>query len=675
MNKALTELSQLPHNAIDFDAFVDSDFLPTIKAEIEKANKLIEDYKNGTEVNFHDVVEKLDQATEGLDMASSIFYNLHSSKNSDEIEKSASEISKALTQFSSDISLDEKIFARFKRLYEKKNELGLDSEQARVVELSYKGFTRNGALLDTKDKETLRKIDERLSELSLLFSQNVLKATNSFEMYLDNEGDLAGLPEGYIESIKEAAAQKGQKDKWLVTLQYPSVLPFLTYSKKRDLRKRLMEAFTSKATKGDFDNQNNIKEIVGLRNQRAKLLGFKGHAEFVLKERMAESPEKVMSFLEELKEKSLPKAKEEFKKLADLQFEIEGVRDLQRYDSAYYTELLKQRELSFDDEVLRPYFKLENVIDGVFKVAQKLYGLKFKEMQDLPKYHSEVKVFEVRDSSDEYVGLFYADFFPRESKRGGAWMTNFMSQGKFFGKVRRPHVGIVCNFTKSTQSKPSLLTFNEVLTLFHEFGHALHGLLSQCTYTRVSGTSVYWDFVELPSQILENWVYEKECLDLFAKHYETGKGIPEELLGKIKESGKFLAGLGSIRQLSFAYLDMAYHMNELPNSVDIFEFEKKAMGELSLYPDMKGSNMSCAFSHIFAGGYSAGYYSYKWAEVLDADAFEYFKSEGIFSERVAKLFRENILERGGTEHPMELYKKFRGKEPHIDALMRRSGLL
>jgi peptidyl-dipeptidase Dcp len=450
----------------------------------------------------------------------------------------------------------------------------------------------------------------------------------------------------------------------------------MKYAKNRELRKELSMAFGSKGFHGDeLDNQENVLKIAKLRHERANLLGYKTHAHFVLEERMAETPEKVHSFLNELLEKAKPAAESEFEQLEDFAKELDGIDRLEKWDGSYYSEKLKQKLFSLDDEQLKPYFKLENVIDGVFKVAEKLFGLHFKEVSDIDKYHEEVKTFKVYDTEKNFISLFYADFHPRAGKRGGAWMTSFKSQWKKDGENVRPHISNVCNFTPSTTSKPSLLTFNEVTTLFHEFGHGLHGMLANTNYPSLSGTSVYWDFVELPSQVMENWCYEKEALELFAKHYETQEVIPMELVRKIKESATFQEGMQTLRQLSFGLLDMAWHGADPSNITDVKAHETKAFSGTNLYPDTAATCMSTSFSHIFQGGYSSGYYSYKWAEVLDADAFAYFKEEGIFNKEVADKFKENILSKGGTENPMVLYKRFRGGEPKVEALLKRAGLL
>ena len=489
------------------------------------------------------------------------------------------------------------------------------------------------------------------------------------------KADLSGLPEGAKEAAKQLAESKNKKG-WMITLDYPSYIPFMTYADNRELRQKLSFAFGNKAFKNDeLDNQDNVLKITNLRHERANLLDYKTHAHFVLEERMAKTPEKVKTFLNELLEKAKPAAKREFTNLENFAKDLDGIDQLQKWDSAYYSEKLKQKLFSLDDEQLKPYFKLENVIQGAFIVASKLFGLTFEEIDTIDKYHEDVLTYKVVDNKGELVSIFYADFFPRKGKRNGAWMTSYKPQSIKNNKNERPHVSIVCNFTKPTKSKPSLLTFNEVTTLFHEFGHALHGMLANTTYPSLSGTSVFWDFVELPSQILENWCYEKETLELFAKHYETGEVIPMDLVEKIKESATFHEGMQTLRQISFGLLDMSWHAQDPSNITNVKAHEVEAFGDTSLYPDVKENCMSTAFSHIFQGGYSSGYYSYKWAEVLDADAFEYFKQEGIFNKTVANKFKENVLSKGGTENPMTLYKRFRGQEPKPEALLKRAGLI
>jgi len=544
-----------------------------------------------------------------------------------------------------------------------------------LLEKQYKGFARNGANLNENDKNKLREIDAKLSKLSLQFGENVLAETNAFEMHLTNENDVSGLPESVKEAAQQLAKEEG-KEGYIFTLQYPSYIPFLTYADNRELRKKMAIAAGKKAFQNNkFNNEHIVLEIVHLRHQRANLLGYKTHAHFVLEERMAEFPEKVIEFSNNLLEKAKPAAKKEFENLEKFAKDIDGIDRLQKWDGAYYSEKLKKELFDLDQEILKPYFKLENVIDGVYEIASRLYDLKFEEVFDIDKYHPDVKTYHVTDLRGNFIAVFYADYHPRKGKRNGAWMTSYKSQQIKNGINERPHVSIVCNFTKPTATKPSLLTFNEVTTLFHEFGHALHGMLANTTYNSLSGTSVSWDFVELPSQVLENWCYEKEALELFAKHYETGETIPMNYVEKIKESASFHEGMQTLRQLSFGLLDMKWHSENPSEIKSIKTFENAAFADTKLYPDVAENCMSTAFSHIFQGGYSAGYYSYKWAEVLDADAFEYFLEKGIFNKEVATKFKENVLSKGGTEKPMTLYKRFRGQEPKPEALLKRAGLV
>jgi len=610
-----------------------------------------------------------------LDRVTSVFFNLNSAETNEEIQKIAQEVSPLLAEFGNDIALNSDLFKRIEAVYLQKDSLTLNPEQTTLLEKRYKSFSRNGANLSTDKKEQLRAIDKELSTLGLQFGENVLAETNTFEMLLTNESDLDGLPAGAKEAAKSMAETKGKKG-WLITLDYPSYIPFMKYANNRTLRKKLALAFGSKGFKNnELDNQHIVLKIANLRHQRALLLGYSSHAHFVLEERMAETPNKVFSFLNEILEKAKPAANREFEQLQAFAKDLDNIEQLQKWDGAYYNEKLKQKLFDLDDEKLKPYFKLENVIEGVFTIASKLFGLQFEETDKIDKYHADVKTYKVTDVQDNFVSLFYADFHPRPGKRNGAWMTSYKSQMKKGDENSRPHVSIVCNFTKPTPSKPSLLTFNEVTTLFHEFGHALHGMLADTTYPGLSGTSVYWDFVELPSQVLENWCYEKEALELFAKHYETGEVIPMELVKKIKESATFMEGMTTLRQLSFGLLDMSWHAADPSGINSVKEQEQKVFMETSLYPDVEKNCMSPSFSHIFQGGYSAGYYSYKWAEVLDADAFEYFKENGIFSTDIATKFKEHILSKGGTENPMTLYKRFRGQEPKPEALLKRAGLI
>jgi peptidyl-dipeptidase Dcp len=590
------------------------------------------------------------------------------------MQKIAQEVSPLLTAFGNDIALNEDLFRRVKAVHDQKDNLSLTPEQATLLDKKYKSFARNGALLSEDKKTRLREIDADLAKFKLTFGENVLAETNNYQLHITNEADLKGLPDGAKEMARSLAKSK-EVEGWIFTLDFPSYLPFVTYIDNRELRKEMAIAAGKKAfQENEYDNQENVKTIVKLRHERAQLLGYNSHSHFVLEERMAQNPEKVQTFLNDLLEKAKPAAQKEFAELTAFAKELDGLESLEKWDGAYYSEKLKQKLFSLDDEILKPYFKLENVLNGAFTVAEKLFGITFKEVFDIDKYHDDVQTFEVLDFEGQLVAVFYSDFFPRKGKRNGAWMTSFKPQYIKEGVNERPHVSIVCNFTPPTETKPSLLTFNEVTTLFHEFGHALHGMLANTTYPSLSGTSVYWDFVELPSQVMENWCYEPEALALFAKHYETGEIIPQQYVDKIKESASFLEGMATLRQLSFGLLDMAYHAK--PQTINnVKAFEKAAMDNTTLYPDVEENCMSVSFSHIFQGGYSSGYYSYKWAEVLDADAFAYFQENGIFNKEVATKFKDNVLSKGGTELPMELYKRFRGQEPKPEALLKRAGLI
>jgi peptidyl-dipeptidase Dcp len=673
----LLEKFETPFGTAPFNEIKNEHFIPAMQ-EAVKAGK--EDVKRITsdpaEPDFSNTIEALERSGELVGKVSSIFFNLNSAETNDEIQKIAREISPVLSDYSNDIMLDEALFRRIRKVYEQKDNLILSPEEKTLLEKTYKSFVRNGANLNESQKDRLREIDKELSQLSLAFGENVLKETNIYTLEITDAADLKGLPEFVVEAAAAAAKEKGKEGSWIFTLQFPSYIPFMTYAENRNLREKLFRAYGSKSFKGDEnDNQEIILKKVNLRQERAELLGYKSHADFVLEERMAESPARVADFLDNLLKYAKPVAAQELKELTEYAESAGGKGKLEKWDLTFYMEKLKKDRFSIDDEVLKPYFKLENVVEGVFKVAGKLYGLKFKELNNVQVYHPEVKVYEVTDELNRHTAVFYADFFPRPGKRNGAWMTSFRGQKKENGEDIRPHVSIVCNFTKPTATKPSLLTFNEVTTLFHEFGHALHGMLADGKYESLSGTSVYWDFVELPSQVLENWVYEKECLDLFAKHYETGEPIPVEIIQKIKESSNFMEGYQTVRQIGLARLDMNWHNGNAAGVKDVGKYEKEVLKETELMTPVEGTNTSCSFSHIFQGGYSSGYYSYKWAEVLDADAFEFFQEKGIFNKDTADLFRKHVLSAGGSEHPMELYKRFRGQEPSPEALLRRTGML
>jgi peptidyl-dipeptidase Dcp len=671
MNPLLEDFNTAPFSKISND-----NFEPAIKEAIAIAKSEIDKIvKNTATPSFTNTTVALENTGEKLNRITSIFFNLNSAETNEEIQKIAQKISPWLSEFRNDITLNASLFERVKTVYENRKNIDLTPEQEILLEKQYKGFTRNGANLKEDNKKQLRKIDTQLSKLSLQFGENVLAETNAFELHITNKEELSGLPESAKEAAEQLAKEK-QKEGWIFTLDYPSYIPFITYADHRELRKKMSLAF---GAKGFQDNKNNneqiVLDIVKLRHQRANLLGYKTHAHFVLEERMAETPEKVIDFSNNLLKKAKPAALREFKNLENYAKKLDGIDELQKWDGAYYAEKLKKEIFDLDQELLKPYFKLENVIDGVFEIANRLYDLNFEEISTIDKYHKDVKTYSVTNHNNEFVSYFYADFHPRSGKRNGAWMTSYKSQQIRDGVNDRPHISIVCNFTKPTATKPSLLTFNEVTTLFHEFGHALHGMLANTTYTSLSGTSVSWDFVELPSQVLENWCYEKEALELFAKHYETGEIIPMKYVEKIKESASFHEGMQTLRQLSFGLLDMKWHSEDPSEITSVKAFENSAFAETKLYPDTPENCMSTAFSHIFQGGYSSGYYSYKWAEVLDADAFEYFLEKGIFNKEVATKFKETVLSKGGTEDPMELYKRFRGREPKPDALLKRAGLL
>ena len=675
MNPLLEKFSTL-YNTPPFSKIKNEHFKPAFKEAIIIAKNEINNITNNSDSpSFENTIVTLDFSGELLGRISSIFFNLNSAETSDEIQNIAKEVSPLLSEFSNDIGLNEVLFKRIKTVYDKKDSLDLSSEQITLLETNYKSFVRNGANLNDTDKNILRNIDKELSQTSLNFGENVLAATNNYQLHLTNKSDLAGLPKGVLEAAA-ITAKENDKEGWIFTLDFPSYMPFMTYADNRELRKEMAFASGSKTYKGDeLDNQENVLKIVELRYKRAQLLGYKNHADFVLEEQMATSPEKVNNFLNNLLEKSKSAAEKENEELTEFAKELDNINELQGYDSGYYSEKLKKKLFDLDDEKLKPYFKLEDTINGAFTVANKLYGLNFEEIFDIDKYHEDVITYKVTDANKELVAIFYADFHPREGKRNGAWMSSLNNQYIKNGVNNRPHILNVCNFTKPTATKPSLLTFNEVTTLFHEFGHALHGMLANTTYPGLSGTSVYRDFVELPSQILENWCYEKEALELFAFHYETGEVIPLELIEKIKASANFMEATRMLRQLSFGMTDMAWHSTNPSQIKNVSDFEKLAMNATQIYPHMEGTCFSTSFSHIFQGGYSAGYYSYKWAEVLEADAFEYFTKNGIFNKEIAEKFKTFVLSKGGSEHPMELYKKFRGQEPDNDALLRRAGLL
>ena len=672
----LTQYFNTKHNTAPFSQIKNEDYLPAIKKGIEIAKAEIDAIVNNLEApTFENTIVAMEFTGDVLDRASSIFFNLNSAETSDEMQKIAQEISPLLSEFGNDVRLNAALFAKVKAVYDQKELLNLSTEQATLLDKKYKSFSRNGANLSEDKKSKLREIDMQLSKLSLQFGENVLAETQAFQLHITDENELSGLPEGTIEAA-HLLAKSQDKNGWIFTLDHPSYIPFLTYADNRELRKKMAIAFGSKGFQNnEFDNQDIVLKIAKLRFDRAQLLGYKTHAHYVLEERMAQTPEQVISFLNDLLAKAKPAAQKEFEELSAFAKKLDGIDQLEKWDGAYYSEKLKQQLFNLDDEILKPYFQLEKVLEGAFTIAERLYGITFNEIFDIDKYHEEVRTFEVKNTKNELVAVFYADFFPRKGKRNGAWMTSFKSQYVLNNNNERPHISNVCNFTRPTATKPSLLTFNEVTTLFHEFGHGLHGILANTIYPSLSGTSVFWDFVELPSQIMENWCYEAEALSLFAHHYQTNELIPMELVQKIKESASFQEGMATLRQLSFGLLDMGWHGQDPTAISDVKTFEMEQFSATQLYPEVKENAMSTAFSHIFQGGYSSGYYSYKWAEVLDADAFAYFQEKGIFNVEVATKFKENVLSKGGTEHPMVLYKRFRGQEPKPDALLKRAGLI
>ena len=674
-NNPLLQNFDTPFQSPPFHLIKEEHYLPAVEAGIEQGKAEIDKIVNNSEAaNFANTIVAMEQGGEIVTRVSEIFFNLNSAETNEEIQKLAQEISPKLTEYSNEISLNQKLFDRVKTVWDNRDAENLTAEEFRLLDKTYKSFVRNGALLDNAKKEKLKEINKELALTSLKFGENVLAETNNYCLFIDDENRLAGLPDFAKEAAAQIAEEKGKSGQWAFTLDVPSYLPVVTYADDRELRKELSLAYGSKAFKGDeLDNQENVKTIVRLRQERAAILGYESHAHYILEERMAKTPEKVNEFLADLLLHGKPAADRDVQEIKDFAQKLDGLEDLQRWDLAYYAEKLKKEKFNIDDELLKPYFQLEKVVDGAFQVAEKLYGIQFKERKDIPVYHEDVSTYEVLNADGTLLSVFYADFFPRAGKRNGAWMTSYRSQHIKNGENIRPLVSIVCNFTKPTATKPSLLTFNEVTTLFHEFGHALHGMLANTQFSSLSGTSVYWDFVELPSQIMENWCFEKECLDLFATHYESGEPIPQEYIERIKASANFQEGYQTARQLSFGMLDMAWHGQDNSTVESVSDFEKEAMAATQVLPEVAGTNMSVAFSHIFQGGYSAGYYSYKWAEVLDADAFELFKEKGLFDQETAQKFRV-LLSSGGTVHPMELYTAFRGREPKPDALLKRAGL-
>ena len=665
-----------PHQTVPFHLIKVEHYEPAIHQGMEEHNREIDAIiNNPEEPTFENTIVALEKSGRLLERITTVFGNLLSAETSDEMETIAERVMPLLSEHNSNIYLNERLFARIKEVYFNTDQGTLSQEDNMLLINTYDGFIRSGANLTNDKKERFRQISSELSVLTLRFSQNKLKETNNYELLLNKE-QLTGIPESIIETYLHAAKEKG-KEGYLVTLHAPSYGPFMKYCSHRQLRQELYMAYnTLCAHENEFNNMEIVRKLVNLRQERAQLLGFKTAADYVLTRRMAENSDNVYLLLIQLLEAYTPTALQEVQDIQDLAKELEGESfQLMPWDWAYYSHKLKEKRFSLNDEELRPYFELNQVIAGVFGLATRLYGITFQENKDIPVYHPDVKAYEVFDTDGQFLSVLYTDFHPRSSKRSGAWMTSYKEQWKDENGNSRPHVSVTMNFTKPSANKPALLTFSEVNTFLHEFGHALHGMFANTTYRSLSGTNVYWDFVELPSQLMENFATEKEFLNTFAKHYETGESIPEDLIQRIVDASNFNVAYACLRQLSFGLLDMAWYTRTEPFDGDVQLYERKAWKKAQILPDVEGTCMTVQFGHIMSGGYSAGYYSYKWAEVLDADAFSLFKEKGIFNQETANSFRKNVLSKGGTEHPMTLYKRFRGQEPGIQALLKRNGII
>ena len=667
-----------PHDTVPFDRIAVEHYAPAIRRGIECQNEEIDTIVNNLEpANFHNTILALEKSGQLLHRVEVVFDNLLSAETNDAMQELAKELMPLLSEHANNITLNERLFERVKTVYEHRNNEPLTAEQRKLTEDTYEGFVRSGANLQGADKEKYRELSRQLSLLTLQFSENNLKETNDYQLVLTDEAQLKGLPQSAIDAAAETAREK-QQEGWVFTLHAPSYVPFLTYAADRDLRKEIYMAYNTKCTHANAcNNLDIVKQLVNTRLALAQLLGYKDYATYKLERRMAQNSANVYHLLDQLLEAYKPTAQKEYAEVQALAREEQGANfTLMPWDWGYYSQKLKDRKFNLNDEMLRPYFELENVKKGVFGLATRLYGITFQKNPDIPVYHKDVEAFDVFDKDGSFLAVLYTDFHPREGKRSGAWMTSYKEQwiDEKTGENSRPHVSLVMNFTKPTQDKPALLTFGELETFLHEFGHSLHGMFANTTYASLSGTNVYWDFVELPSQFMENFAVEKEFLHTFARHYQTGELIPDELVQRIVDSSNFNAAYACLRQVSFGLLDMAWYTRTTPFEGDVMAYEKQAWARAQILPSVEGTCMSTQFSHIFAGGYSAGYYSYKWAEVLDADAFSLFKKQGIFDQKTAFSFRENILSRGGTEHPMTLYKRFRGQEPTIDALLIRNGI-
>ena len=667
-----------PHGTVPFDQIKLEHYEPAIvegmarqKAEIDAI------INNPDEPTFANTVEPYELSGEMLERTTTVFGNQLSANTCDELQELANKLMPMLSEHENDISLNEKLYARIKKVYDNRANEQLNAEQLKLLEDIYIGFTRNGANLNDEQKATFREITKQLSLLSLQFSNNLLKETNDYQMHLTDKADLKGLPESAIEAARETAEEKGLEG-WVFTLKALSYSPFITYADNRELRQQLYMAYNTRCTHDNAQNNMEVvKQLANLRMQVAQLLGYKTYADYALERRMALDQTHVYKLLNDLLDAYTPTAHKEIEEVQALAQELEGNDfKLMPWDFGYYSHKLKERKFNLDNEKLRPYFELSNVKKGVFGLATRLYGITFKENKDIPVYHPDVNAYEVFDKDGSFLAVLYTDFHPRAGKQGGAWMTSYKEQwiDRQTGENSRPHISLVMNFTKPTKDKPALLTHGEVNTFLHEFGHSLHGMFANTTYKSLSGTSVFWDFVELPSQFMENYAVEKEFLHTFARHYKTGELLPDELVQSIIDSQNFNVAYACLRQVSFGLLDMAWYTRQEAFNGDVEAYERKAWEKAQVLPQVENTCMSVQFSHIFAGGYAAGYYSYKWAEVLDADAFALFKQNGIFDSSTAASFRENILSKGGTEHPMTLYKRFRGQEPTIDALLIRNGI-
>lgn len=667
-----------PHQTVPFDKIKNEHYEPAMLEGIKLHEAEIEAIINNPEApTFANTIVAYEKSGKFLDRVTTVFGNLRSAETNDDLQKIAQKMIPLLSEHSNNISLNEKLFQRVKAVYKQKSKLSLTIEQAKLLDDIYDGFVRRGANLQGEARNKYRELSKKLSTLTLQFGENNLKETNNFQLVLTQKEQLAGLPEGIVEAAAQTAREKGVEG-WVITLHAPSYVPFMTYASNRDLRKELYMAYNTKCTKdNEFNTLEIVKDLVNTRMQIAQLLGYKSYADYTLKERMAENSKNVYKLLDQLLDAYTPTAKAEYNEVQELARSTQGKEfRLMPWDWSYYSDQLKNKKFSLNDEMLRPYFELSNVKEGVFGLATRLYGITFRKNSEIPVYHPDVDAYEVLDKDGSFLAVLYTDFHPRAGKRAGAWMTSFKGQwiDDQTGENSRPHITLVMNFTKPTESKPALLTFDEVNTFLHEFGHGLHGIFANTHYESLSGTSVYRDFVELPSQIMENFAVEKDFLSTFAKHYQTGEIIPDTLVQRIIDSSNFNVAYACLRQVSFGLLDMGWYTRTTPFTGDVKAYEQKAWEKAQILPVVEGTCMSAQFSHIFAGGYSAGYYSYKWAEVLDADAFSLFMQKGIFNQEVAQSFRNNILSKGGTEHPMTLYKRFRGQEPSIDALLIRNGI-